>query len=142
MRYWMLIIRIVDGGYFVWRGIHKWLVPPATWLIPRVTPALPSTPLAPIIRKFVYPHLIAFGLGLGTLEVLAGSLLVIHVFRRGAAAVLAILNTVFLLTLGFVEPHDLELNLLMGILNLMFATRALDETGRRNRAALPGQGKR
>jgi len=117
---WWLILRTVDGGYFLWRGIHKWLVPAQIWLVPRVTQALPTTPLAPLIRAWVFPHAEAFGLILGTIEIVAGGLLVLGKGAWWPPFVLAFLNLLFFLTLGFREPHDLALNLLMGILNVRF----------------------
>ena len=117
---WLQVLRWVDGGYFVWRGFHKWFTPAAQWLIPRVTLALPSTPLASIIRRWIFPHAETFGIILGTVEVLAGGLLLVHRRFWLAPLVLFLLNGLFFLTLGFKEPHDMALNLLMGILNLWF----------------------
>ncbi|AEW05828.1 hypothetical protein Sulac_2361 [Sulfobacillus acidophilus DSM 10332] len=122
---WWLILRTVDGGYFLWRGIHKWLVPARIWLVPRVTQALPTTPLAPWIRAWVFPHAETFGLTLGTVEILAGGLLLWGKGSWGPPLVLACLNLLFFLTLGFREPHDLALNLLMGILNVRFMVERL-----------------
>lgn len=121
MRNWLCWLRMVDGGYFVWRGLSKWVTPPGVWLVPRVTAALPTTPLAPWIRAWVFPHAVTFGWVLGGIEIIAGLLLLLNRGRRPAAWVLAGLNAIFLLTLGGAEPHDLALNLVLGSLNLMFA---------------------
>ncbi|CAB1129606.1 conserved protein of unknown function [Candidatus Hydrogenisulfobacillus filiaventi] len=121
MGIWLLLYRLLDGGYFLWRGIHKWYTPPQVWLVPRVNAALPTTPLAPIIRQFIYPHLQVFSLTLGTVEAVAGAMMLANVGRRIAGWVLFTLNVIFLLTLGFKEPHDLGLNLFMALTNLMFA---------------------
>jgi uncharacterized membrane protein YphA (DoxX/SURF4 family) len=118
---WLDAFRVADAGYFIWRGVHKFLTVPAVWLVPRVVPALPTTPLAPLIRAIVLPHLMVFGLILATLEVGAGALLLLNRWARGAAWILFVLNGTFFLTLGFKEPHDLGLNLFMGLVNLMFA---------------------
>ncbi len=118
---WLRLLRVVDGGYFVWRGLFKALNGPAVWLFPRVVPALPTTPLAPVIRHFILPHAILFGWVLAALELSGGLALAAGWLLRPAALLLFALNLIFLLTLGFKEPHDLALNLLMAILNLMFA---------------------
>ncbi|OLZ10455.1 DoxX family membrane protein [Sulfobacillus thermosulfidooxidans] len=118
---WITVLRIVDGLYFLWRGIFKMYTPTSVWLIPRVTQALPTTPLAPIIRTYIFPHVVVFGYAVGVLEIFGGGLLVLGLGGRIPPFILFILNTVFFLTLGFKEPHDMELNLLMGIMNLMFA---------------------
>ncbi len=120
LKIWLQVLRFMDGAYFVWRGIHKWLTSPKIWLVPRVTKALPTTPLAPFIRAWIFPHLMAFGLTLGTIEVVFGLALLTPRFRAVGASVLLLLNTLFFFTLGFAEPHDLALNLIMGTLNLMF----------------------
>jgi uncharacterized membrane protein YphA (DoxX/SURF4 family) len=119
---WTKVLRWIDGGYFVWRGVHKWLTPASVWMVPRVSQALPTTPLAPLIVRWVFPHAQAVGLALGSVELVAGALLVFWPRIRWAPLALFLLNGLFLLTLGFQEPHDLALNLLMGVLNLWFFT--------------------
>ncbi len=128
---WVSLLRWVDGVYFIWRGIHKWRVPATIWLIPRVSRALPTTPLAVPIRALVFPHAETIGLALGGVEVVAGLGLLALPRQRIFPAVLALLNLLFLLTLGFQEPHDLALNVLMGILNAYFALSPKPQTGRR-----------
>ncbi len=118
---WITLLRWVDGLYFFWRGIYKMYTPTRVWLMPRVTQALPTTPLAPIIRTYIFPHVVVFGYAIGIIEIICGGLLVLARGGRVAPGVLVVLNTIFFLTLGFKEPHDMELNLLMGIMNLMFA---------------------
>jgi hypothetical protein len=122
---------MVIGGYFVWRGVYKLVTPAAVWMVPRVTAALPTTPLASLIRHWVFPHAAILGLALGVVEVTFGLLLVL---RRGMwvpPAILAALNALFFLTLGFQEPHDMELNLLMGVLNVWMAADARRQPPRR-----------
>ena len=119
---WIMVLRIFDGLYFVWRGIFKLYTPTSVWLVPRVTAALPTTPLASIIRADIFPHVAAFGLTVGIIEMICGSLLLLSWGGRIPPLVLALLNLIFFLTLGFKEPHDMELNLLMGTMNLMFAS--------------------
>ncbi len=128
---WALVVRMVIGGYFVWRGVYKLVTPAAVWMVPRVTAALPTTPLASLIRHWVFPHAAILGLALGVVEVTFGLLLVL---RRGMwvpPAILAALNALFFLTLGFQEPHDMELNLLMGVLNVWMAADARRQPPRR-----------
>jgi uncharacterized membrane protein YphA (DoxX/SURF4 family) len=120
----MWALRIADGGYFVWRGFHKLVTPASLWMVPRVTVALPTTPLASIIRLWIFPHAEMIGLAIGVVELSAGLLLILRARWWVPALVLAGLNLLFFLTLGFEEPHDLELNLLMGILNLAMAQQA------------------
>ncbi len=121
---WAWAVRILIGGYFIWRGVYKLVTPAAVWMVPRVTAALPTTPLAYLIRHWVFPHAAVLGLALGTVEGTFGLLLILFSGLWWPPAVLAALNTLFFLTLGFQEPHDLELNLLMGTLNLWIATDA------------------
>ena len=123
-RWWLWALRLADGGYFMWRGFHKLVTPASVWMVPRVTSALATTPLAAIIRHWIFPHAQLVGLIIGVLELSFGLLLLVLPRWFLPALVLAGLNTLFFLTLGFQEPHDLELNLLMGILNLGIAHQA------------------
>jgi hypothetical protein len=123
-RVWHEAVRVVIGGYFIWRGVYKLVTPPTVWLVPRVTAALSTTPLAPLIRRQIFPHAALFGLVLGTAESAGGFVLLALPAVWLAPTVLAALNGLFLLTLGFYEPHDLELNLLMGVLNAQMAVEA------------------
>ena len=135
---WAFAVRIVIGGYFVWRGLYKLVTPAAVWMVPRVTTALPTTPLAYLIRHWIFPHAAIFGLAIGIVEVLGGLLLILRKRMWLPPAILATLNTLFFLTLGFQEPHDMELNLLMGVLNLWMAADASRQRhrsyGRRQRS--------
>ena len=132
---WVTLLRWVDGLYFLWRGIYKMYTPTSVWLMPRVTQALPTTPLAPIIHTYIFPHVVVFGYVVGVVEITCGGLLVLARGGRVAPAILVGLNTIFFLTLGFKEPHDMELNLLMGIMNLMFAVTFRPNTRKSSRAA-------
>lgn len=135
---WAFVVRFLIGGYFVWRGLYKLVTPAAVWMVPRVTAALPTTPLAYLIRHWVFPHAAVLGFVLGLVEVTGGLFLVLRSRMWLPPATLAALNTLFFLTLGFQEPHDMELNLLMGVLNLWMVTDALHRRdrsfGRRQRA--------
>ncbi|MDA8199252.1 MAG: hypothetical protein M0Z54_07465 [Thermaerobacter sp.] len=128
---WGYAVRILIGGYFVWRGVYKLVTPAAVWMVPRVTAALPTTPLASLIRHWVFPHAAVLGLALGVVEVTFGLLLVLRRDMWLPPATLAALNALFFLTLGFQEPHDLELNLLMGVLNLWMVADARRQRPRR-----------
>jgi hypothetical protein len=112
----------------MWRGFHKLVTPAVVWMVPRVTSALPTTPLAAIIRHWVFPHAQLVGFAIGTVELGFGILLLLTPRWFFPALVLAGLNALFFLTLGFQEPHDLELNLLMGILNLSMAQQAWNKS--------------
>ncbi|MCY0880631.1 MAG: hypothetical protein OWS74_01430 [Firmicutes bacterium] len=116
---WLIFLRIFIGAYFVWRGVVKLTTSPEIWMVPRVTPALPRTPLAPLITGFVYPHMTAVSLVLGLIEVIFGAMMVLNQ-PRVAGLVLASLNILFFLTLGATEHDDMALNVVMGTLNLMF----------------------
>ncbi|HBQ96702.1 MAG: hypothetical protein M1294_13045 [Firmicutes bacterium] len=132
---WITLLRWVDGLYFFWRGIYKMYTPTSVWLVPRVTQALPTTPLASIIRTYIFPHVVVFGYVVGLIEIVCGGLLVLARGGRIPPLALFVLNTIFFLTLGFKEPHDMELNLLMGIMNLMFAFTLRQKAEKHSHAA-------
>jgi uncharacterized membrane protein YphA (DoxX/SURF4 family) len=132
---WLTVLRLFDGLYFLWRGIFKLYTPTSVWLMPRVIAALPTTPLAPIIRTYIFPHVVVFGLVVGIIELTCGALLVLALGGRTPPIILAVLNSIFFLTLGFKEPHDMELNLLMGTMNLMFASTMVKRAKKSPKAA-------
>ncbi|PSR36332.1 MAG: hypothetical protein C7B44_09540, partial [Sulfobacillus thermosulfidooxidans] len=84
---------------------------------------------------YIFPHVATFGLTVGIIELVCGGLLVLARGGRIPPIILAVLNGIFFLTLGFKEPHDMELNLLMGTMNVMFASTIVVHRKHREKAA-------